>query len=82
VIIDSSPIFAADDAACLAPRVDGTLFVVRSRFSPAGAVKEALDLLGQRQVRVLGLVFNRAETSSRGYYYYKNPEYYRSKKTA
>jgi capsular exopolysaccharide synthesis family protein len=82
VIIDSSPIFAADDAASLAPKVDGTLFVVRSRFSPAGAVKEALDLLGQRQVRVLGLVFNRAETTGRSYYYYKNPEYYRSKTTA
>ena len=40
VIIDSSPIFAADDAASLAPKVDGTLFVVRRRFSPAGAVKK------------------------------------------
>jgi polysaccharide biosynthesis transport protein len=82
VIIDSSPIFAADDAASLAPRVDGTLFVVRSRFSPAGAVKEALDLLGQRQVRILGLVFNRAETAGRSYYYYKNTDYYRPKRTA
>ena len=39
VIIDSSPIFATDDAASLAPKADGTLFVIRSRFSPAGAVK-------------------------------------------
>jgi polysaccharide biosynthesis transport protein len=82
VLIDSSPIFAADDAASLAPKVDGTLFVVRSRFSPAGAVKEALELLSQRQVRVLGLIFNRAETTGRSYYYYKNPEYYRPQKTA
>jgi capsular exopolysaccharide synthesis family protein len=82
VVIDSSPIFAADDAASLAPKADGTLFVVRNRFSPAGAVKEALELLGQRQVRVLGLVFNRSDASARSYYYYKNPDYYRPKKTA
>jgi capsular exopolysaccharide synthesis family protein len=82
VLIDTSPIFATDDAASLAPKADGTLFVVRSRFSSAGAVKEALDLLSQRQVRVLGLVFNRADSSARNYYYYKNTEYYRPKKTA
>ena len=34
--------FAADDATTLAPKVDGTLFVVRSRFSRAGPVREAL----------------------------------------
>jgi capsular exopolysaccharide synthesis family protein len=82
VLIDSSPIFATDDAASLAPKADGTLFVVRNRFSPAGVVKEALELLGQRQVRVLGLVFNRADTSSCSYYYYKNKDYYRPRKTA
>jgi capsular exopolysaccharide synthesis family protein len=82
VLIDSSPIFATDDVASLAPKTDGTLFVVRNRFSSAGAVREALEMLGQRQVRVLGLVFNRADTSARSYRYYKNPEYYRPKKTA
>ncbi len=81
VIIDTSPVFATDDAASLAPKADGTLFVVRSGFSSAGAVKDALDLLGQRQVRVLGLVFNRANASARDYYYYKNPEYYRQRET-
>jgi Mrp family chromosome partitioning ATPase len=81
VIIDTSPIFAADDAASLAPKADGTLFVVRSGFSSAGAVKEALDLLAQRQVRVLGLVFNRADASARSYYAYKHSEYYQPKKT-
>ncbi|HWQ92262.1 MAG TPA: CpsD/CapB family tyrosine-protein kinase, partial [Clostridia bacterium] len=76
VIIDSSPIFAADDTSTLAPRVDGTLFVVRSRYSGARLVREALDLLHQRQARVLGVVFNRANASSRSYYYYKYAEYY------
>ena len=82
VLIDSSPVFAADDATTLAPKVDGTLFVVRRRFSRANAVRAALDLLYQRQARVLGLVFNRADASASSYYYYKNPDYYFSAQSA
>jgi capsular exopolysaccharide synthesis family protein len=78
VIIDSCPIFAADDATTLAPKVDGTLFVVRSRFSSAKCVREALDLLAQRQAKVLGIIYNRAETSSRSHYYYKYADYYKN----
>jgi len=76
VLIDSSPIFAADDASCLAPKVDGTLFVVRNQRSGARAAQEALDLLAHRQARVLGVVFNGANTTSRSYYYYKYSDYH------
>ena len=76
VLIDSSPVFAADDATTLAPAVDGTLFVVRSRFSGARLVREALDLLYQRQAKVLGIVFNQADASARSYYYYKYADYH------
>jgi capsular exopolysaccharide synthesis family protein len=82
VVIDSSPLFAADDASCLAPKVDGTLFVVRRGHSSARAVSEALDLLAQRQARVLGVIFNGADTSARNYYYYKYADYNPSAKTA
>jgi len=78
VLIDSSPIFAADDATTLAPKVDATLFVVRSRFSRIGPVREALDLLYQRQARVLGVIFNQADASARSYYYYKYAAYQQS----
>jgi capsular exopolysaccharide synthesis family protein len=71
VLIDSSPVFVADDASCLAPKVDGTLFVVRRGHSSARAVSEALDLLAQRQARVLGVIFNGADPSARNYYYDK-----------
>jgi len=56
--------------------VDGTLFVVRGNFSSVRQVREALELLHQRQAKVLGLVFNRADTSSRSYYYYKYAGYH------
>jgi len=78
VILDCSPVFAADDASTLAPKVDGTLFVVRSRFSNARVVREGLELLFQRQARVLGLVLNRTDSTSRSYYAYKYAEYYAS----
>ena len=77
VVIDSSPVFAADDASTLAPKVDGTLFVVRSQFSRTKAVREAMDLLLRRQARVLGVVLNRTDASARSYYYYKYSDYYR-----
>jgi capsular exopolysaccharide synthesis family protein len=71
VLIDSSPVFAADDATTLAPKVDGTLFVVRSRTSRASEVRQALDLLSQRQAKVLGLVYNRADSSVLSHSCYK-----------
>jgi capsular exopolysaccharide synthesis family protein len=76
IVFDSSPVLAADDAANLAPKVDGTLFVVRNRRSRSRQVREALDLLCQRQARILGIIYNGADTSSGSYYYYKNAEYY------
>lgn len=77
VLFDSSPIFAADDSATMAPRMDGTLLVVRRRFSRAAQVTEAIEILQQRQARILGMVFNRANASLRSYHYYKYAEYYR-----
>lgn len=76
VLIDSCPVFAADDAATLAAKVDGTLLVVRSRFSNARQVRASLDMLGQRRAKVLGLIFNRADVSSRSNDYYKYANYY------
>jgi capsular exopolysaccharide synthesis family protein len=76
VLIDSSPVFATDDASTLAPKVDGTLFVVRGNYSGARQVREALELLRQRQAKVLGLVFNRADVSARSYHYYKYADYH------
>jgi succinoglycan biosynthesis transport protein ExoP len=82
VLIDSCPVFAADDTSTLAPKADGVLFVVRSRFSNARVVREALELLFQRQARVLGLILNRSDSSPTSYSYYKYAEYYSSANAA
>jgi polysaccharide biosynthesis transport protein len=79
VLFDSAPVLAADDTASLAPKVDGTLFVIRAAYTSARLARNALDLLYQRQVNVMGIVFNSVETRSREYYYFKYPEYYSKK---
>lgn len=81
ILIDSSPVFATDDTSTLAPKADGTLFVVRSHFSHSRVVREALEVLFQRQAMVLGLIFNRSDPSARANYFYKYAEYYPSANT-
>ena len=80
VVVDSSPLFAADDASCLAPKMDGTLFVVRNRHSGARTTREAVDLLAQRQARILGVIYNGATGSGRSGYYYRYADYYPAEK--
>jgi Mrp family chromosome partitioning ATPase len=81
VILDSIPVFAADDTTSLAPKVDGVLFVIRNKFTSADTARHALELLYERQAKVLGLVFNRANSASRSYKYYKYAKYYYSETT-
>lgn len=77
VILDTVPVMAADDVTSLAPQVDGVLFVVRSAFTSARVARASLESLYQRQVRVLGLVFNAVRPSSVDYYYYRYKDYYK-----
>lgn len=77
IIFDSAPVLANDDTASLAPKIDATLFVVRSGVSSARLGRNALEALFRRQVNVLGLVLNAADGRSAEYYYYhKYGEYY------
>ena len=77
VVLDTAPVMAADDVTSLAPHLDGALFIVRAEFTSARVARAALELLYQRQVRVLGLVFNAVRPSVGDYYYYhKYKDYY------
>jgi len=76
VIIDSSPVLAADDTTSLAPKIDATLFVVRLSYTSARLTKKSLELLYNRQVNVPGVILNFVDTSLPEYYYYQYSEYY------
>ncbi len=82
IIIDSSPILAADDTTSLAPKIDATLFVVRLSYTSARLTKKALELLYSRQVNVPGVILNFVDTSLPEYYYYQYSEYYTTPTTA
>jgi succinoglycan biosynthesis transport protein ExoP len=76
IIIDSSPVLAADDTTSLAPKIDATLLVVRLSYTSARLTKKALELLYSRQVNVPGIILNYVDTSLPEYYYYQYSEYY------
>ena len=76
VIIDSSPVLAADDTTSLAPKIDATLFVVRLSYTSARLTKKSLELLYNRQVNIPGVILNFVDTSLPEYYYYQYSEYY------
>ncbi|PYJ84141.1 MAG: hypothetical protein DME73_00620 [Verrucomicrobia bacterium] len=76
IIIDSSPVLAADDTTSLAPKIDATIFVVRLSYTSARLTKKALELLYGRQVNIPGVILNFVDTSLPEYYYYQYSEYY------
>lgn len=76
IIIDSSPVLAADDTTSLAPKIDATLFVVRLSYTSARLARKGLELLYSRQVNVPGVILNFVDTSLPEYYYYQYSEYY------
>ena len=83
VIFDTSPVMAADDATSLAPKIDGTIFVIRASMTSARAARNAIDQLYHRQVNVLGMVLNSVNALLPDYYYYyRYYEYYRPKEEA
>jgi len=73
IIFDSAPVMAADDTLSLAPKIDGTIFVMRFSASSARASRKSLELLAQRQINTLGVVCNDVKLSESeygyGYYY-------------
>src|SRR5688500_2161681 len=76
IIIDSSPVLAADDSTSLAPKIDATLFVVRLSYTSARLTRKSLELLYNRQVNVPGVILNYVDTSLPEYYYYQYSEYF------
>jgi succinoglycan biosynthesis transport protein ExoP len=82
IIIDSSPVLAADDTTSLAPKIDATLFVVRLSYTSARLTRKSLELLYHRQVNVPGVILNFVDTSLPEYYYYQYSEYYNTPATS
>lgn len=76
VVIDSSPVMAADDSTSLAPKADATIFVFRFTSSSARVSRKAVQFLRERQANVIGIVCNDVSEAMQEYYYYRYPDYY------
>jgi polysaccharide biosynthesis transport protein len=60
VIIDGSPILASDDTAMLVPHADAVVLVTRPFYSRSRLMRQALDMLYQRQAKQVNIILNRA----------------------
>jgi polysaccharide biosynthesis transport protein len=60
VILDGPPILASDDAAMLVPHADAVVLVTRPFYTRSRLVRQALDMLYQRQAKQVDIILNRA----------------------
>lgn len=77
IIIDTPPVMPVTDALIMAPRTDGTLFVIKSGNTDRKIVQEVMAQYKKANQPILGAVLNRVDMKKEGYYrYYK--KYYSS----
>ncbi|HLY63853.1 MAG TPA: polysaccharide biosynthesis tyrosine autokinase [Terriglobia bacterium] len=76
VVVDSPPVLLVTDATVLSTLVDGVLLVAESGVTPPGALIRAHRTLGIAGGRVLGVVVNKVDLRSGGYYYGYYTKYY------
>jgi polysaccharide biosynthesis transport protein len=73
LLIDSPPCSGLADAAILAPKCDGVVFVVKAGSTDRSLCHRALTILRESGSRLFGVVLNQAGTARDHYYYsYKN----------
>lgn len=80
IFIDQPPVTVVTDALITSNRTDGTIIVVRNNHTNRGALAETMRQLKLVDARVLGFVYNGAESGGGKYYkkgYYKNKDYYK-----
>ncbi|MDR1605990.1 MAG: CpsD/CapB family tyrosine-protein kinase [Streptococcaceae bacterium] len=70
IIIDTPPLVAATDAQVLSAKVDGVVLVTRERKTSKGNLVRAKELLETANAKILGVVYNGANSVIENYYYY------------
>lgn len=72
VILDGAPILASDDAALLVPQSDLVILVARPFYTRSRLVRQALDMLYQRQAKQVAIILNRARADDLAGHYATN----------
>ena len=71
VIFDTPPLLAVTDASVLSALADGTLLVAEAGRTRIQSLRQAAKVLTQANAQVTGVVLNKANTKTTGYYYYR-----------
>lgn len=71
IIVDTPPVLPVTDTQILAGRADGVVLVVEAGETRRGALRQSCQILHQTKVRVMGIVLNKIDQNSKGYYYYR-----------
>ena len=71
VVIDAASILASDDIALLVPHVDAIAVVARPFYTRSSRLRQALDMLYQRQAKNIQIIFNRARRDDMDGHYAK-----------
>jgi capsular exopolysaccharide synthesis family protein len=72
VILDGAPILASDAAALLVPHADMVILVTRPFYTRSRLVRQALDMLYQRQAKHVSIILNRARADDLAGHYAMN----------
>jgi protein-tyrosine kinase len=70
VLIDGPPILAVADSSILSNQVDGVILVIRSNITRIDLAKEAKEQLLKANARLIGVVINDFDITSKYYQYY------------
>jgi capsular exopolysaccharide synthesis family protein len=77
ILVDSAPVLAMDDATCLGSFCDGVFLVVRAAHTSSRMAGDALDRLLKRNLKILGMIYNRAPVQF-DYYSRYTADYHRN----
>ena len=80
VIIDCPPVLAVSDAILVSKLADACLFVVSARHTEKGAAKEAVNVLKQNNVNLIGVVYTNIRKGDEAYYSSKYRYYHQNYK--
>lgn len=76
ILFDCPPVLATDDTPSFATKADAVLFIVRSNYTRNRQIKNAVDTLSLRGIKISGFIMNFVDNREPSHYYYKYYDYY------
>lgn len=76
ILYDCPPVLATDDTPSFATKADAVLFIVRSNYTRTRQIKNAVDTLSLRGIKIRGFILNFVDNREPSHYYYKYYDYY------